>query len=129
MNEDNEKPYKPGSLLPKPKKYTAPFVSAFDYYQDDYYEGFDLNTDVSLFDSSGNVLPYTPYHDYDFLEFEKLKPLSDENWMLFCVVKDVEVFGGICGSCDPDCNWRVCKVIADVFGKPALSNEAANRQE
>ena len=71
----------------------------------------------------GVKLPLSPYHDYDQLEFEKLMPLAEDDWILSCVVTGVEVFGGTSEPAAPDFNWRVCQITTDVYGYPGHLKE------
>lgn len=61
----------------------------------------------------GTLLPYSPYHDYDDIFFEKaLEGLREGEW-LECRVRETSCYGGDGVPHDPCFCWRVypCKVM------------------
>ncbi|MEY8437170.1 hypothetical protein AAK967_05455 [Atopobiaceae bacterium 24-176] len=60
----------------------------------------------------GSALPYSPYHDYDDLFFERSLDGLGGGERLVCRVEGVSCFGEDGVSADPDFCWRVylCKV-------------------
>ena len=62
---------------------------------------------------SGDMLPYSPFHDYDDMFFNQALDDCQSNQRLVCIVRDVECFGEDDGvPADPGFCWRVysCKV-------------------
>lgn len=62
--------------------------------------------------ADGSALPYSPYHDYDDLFFERAFDGLGAGERLVCRAEGVSCFGGDGVPADPDFCWRVysCKV-------------------
>lgn len=68
---------------------------------------------------NGSLLPYTPFHDYDDLLFEKALAKSKNGEQLVCLVRETICYGGTVGDADPDFNWRVYSAKVTVMRVPS----------